>query len=361
MISVVPAFANTDTTGGTSGIASQGNGYAYGFPITISASGTLQSIGVNWGTAPTGHVMVALYTAGSSKPGSLIVQSASTAVATSSGWQDISVASTSITAGSYWVAAQIDSIDSVEFATSSITYYPKAYGSFDSTWSSSSTQTTSEQWNMRVTYSTGPPPADFTITANPTPQSVGAGATASYTLTVTYGSSLASGTTVSLSVTSGCPAGVTCTVTPNSLTASGTVTLAVPTLITTPSGTISITVTATCTSPSLTHTVTVQLTISGPGSYLTNVHTGATQVVVTVTWTGTGAASVVLEGPSGSPTLTESGQVIYDRLTYISGSNTPTSIHRVTFNISSYSPSGAQTWTVLVSLSASYTVTIEVS
>jgi hypothetical protein len=105
----------------------------------------------------------------------------------------------------------------------------------------------------------------------------------------------------------------------------------------------------------------VQLTVTGPGSYAANVHAGATQVVVTVTWTGSGTGSVILAGPGATPTLSESGQAVYDRLTYVSGSSTPMNIHRVTFNISSYSPGSAQTWTVYVSLSASYTVTIEVS
>lgn|GEM_PF-4822335 len=204
-----------------------------------------------------------------------------------------------------------------------------------------------------------PPPSDFTITATTPSQTVGAGATASYTLTITYSSTLTA--TVNLAVTSGCPSGVSCTVGPNSVSGSGTAMLNVPTLITTPSGTTSVTVTASSSSPSLSHMVTVQLTVTGPGSYAAIVHAGVTQVVVTVTWTGSGTVSVTLAGPGGTPTLSESGQVVYDRLTYASGSSTPTNIHRVTFNISSYSPTSVQTWTVLVSLSASYTVTIEVS
>lgn len=165
---VTPAFANTDMTGGTSAIAGQGNGYVYGFPIAISASGMLQSIGINWPSTPAaGNVMVALYTAGSNKPGMLIVQSSSTATAGSSGWRDVAVTSTSVTAGSYWVAAQISVVENVFYVIGSVNYYGKPFASFDGTWSSGSTQQETEQWNMRVTYSTGPPPSDFTVTASP--------------------------------------------------------------------------------------------------------------------------------------------------------------------------------------------------
>ena len=89
-------------------------------------------------------------------------------------------------------------------------------------------------------------------------------------------------------------------------------------------------------------------------------HAGATQVIVTVLWTGSSSASVEIIGPGGTPTLSESGAVIYDQISYPSGSTTPNNIHRVTFTLNP-SPTSAQTWTVLVTPSASYTVTIEVS
>jgi hypothetical protein len=95
-----------------------------------------------------------------------------------------------------------------------------------------------------------------------------------------------------------------------------------------------------------------------PSTYSFNVRTGATQVVVTASWTGTsGTASVTIAGPGGTPTLSESGAVIYDRVSYVSGSSTPTYIHRVTFTLTS-PPTG--TWTASVS-QTSATVTIEVS
>ena len=120
------------------------------------------------------------------------------------------------------------------------------------------------------------------------------------------------------------------------------------------------TTSSTSSTSSTTTTSTTSSTTTGPNMNSFNVHAGATQVIVTVLWTGTGTASVQIAGPGGTPTLSESGAVIYDQISYISSSSTPTNIHRVTFTLSP-SPASAQTWTALVTLSASYTVTIEVS
>jgi hypothetical protein len=98
------------------------------------------------------------------------------------------------------------------------------------------------------------------------------------------------------------------------------------------------------------------------------VKSGATQIVVTLTYsyTGSGAPSsgnIMIAGPSGTPTLYESGAVVYDRtsIAVSGGSNSYSIIHRVTFTITA--PGSAQVWTALVSLSgvSSYNVTIEVS
>jgi len=207
---------------------------------------------------------------------------------------------------------------------------------------------------------------DFSISPSPSSQSVGAGATASFTLNLAASGGFSG--TVSLSVTSGAPPGVTCTITPNSIsTFPSTATLSVPTLITT-SGTYSIVVTGTCASPSITHTVTVTLTVSGPASYSFNVKASATQIVVTLTysWTGSGApplGSITIAGPGGTPTLQESGAVVYDRIliTATGGTNTYSIIHRATFTITA--PGSAQIWTALISLSgvSNFSVAIEIS
>ena len=364
-ISLFPrvVFADTDSTGGATSSGTPGTGYVFGFPITISGSGTVTSIGVNWAGTQSGYVRVALYSAGSGKPGSLLAESTSTAMTTAAGWQDISV-SYSITAGSYWVAIQISASKTVYYKSGSRSYYTKSFGAFDSSWSGSSGQDSAAQWNMRVTYTTGPPPMDFSITASPTSQSVAAGNTASFTLNLAAAGGFTE--TVSLSVTSGCPSGVTCTVTPDSISSfPGSSTLSVPTLITT-SGSYSVVVHAQSTSKS--HDVTVTLSVTSPASYGFNVKSGATQIVVTLTyaWTGSGtppAGSITIVGPGGTPQYGEASGAVYDRtqIAVTGSSNTYALLHRVTFTVSGIT--SPQVWTALVSLASvsTYNITIEVS
>lgn len=364
------AVGGTDCPYGVS-ISPQALGYVLAFPLTLPSC-TVQSIGVNWASSGSGDARVALYSAGSGKPASLLRESASTAAISGTGWQDISITEYSASSGTYWIALQYSTSKYIYYSAGSRSFYVKSFGAFDSSWSSSSYQDSVLQWNMRVTYSTGPPPpppSDFTISASPTSQSVGAGSSASYTLTLTASSTYGGGT-VSLSVTSGLPSGATGTITPNSVILAAsetkTATLSVSTSITTPGGTSSIVVTAT--DGTKTHTVTVGLTVSAPASYSFNVKASATQIVVTLTysWSGSGSppsGSITIAGPGGTPTLGESGAVVYDRTSItVSGSTSTYSIiHRATFTITA--PGSAQTWTALISLSgvSNYNVAIEVS
>jgi len=107
---------------------------------------------------------------------------------------------------------------------------------------------------------------------------------------------------------------------------------------------------------------------TGPTSFSFNVKASATQIVVTLTysWSGSGSppsGSITIAGPGGTPTLEESGAVVYDRTSIaVSGSTSTYSIiHRATFTITP--PGSAQTWTATVSLPgiSSYNVAIEVS
>lgn len=365
-IAIAPVWANTDTSGSAASTVGNSAAYVYAVPVTVTVAGSVQSIGINWaGTPAGGNVEVALYSAGSGKPASLLTSSSSVTVATGAGWQDIPVAGYSVVAGSYWLAFAISQNENAGvfyYSGGSRSYYVKSYGSFDATWSSSSGQD-GYNYNLRITYSTGPPPSDFTITAPTSSQSVGAGATASYSLNIQYSSTLTA--TVNLAVTFGCPTGVTCTVTPNQVTGTTNgITLSVPTLVTTPGGTTSVNVTASSTSPSLSHTVTVQLTVTAPSTFPVTVQAGATQVIVTVSWAGSGATPVTLAGPNGTPIISETSPwaVVYNRISNPTVVSAPTLLHRVTFTLSP-SPSSPQTWTVYVSLSlpGSYTVTVEVS
>jgi hypothetical protein len=151
----------TDTTGGTTNTGLPAAGFVYAFPITVSGSGPLASIGVNWAGTTAGNVMVALYSAGAGKPSSLLGESASTPMSGSTGWQDISVNGLSLTAGTYWVAIQISTSRTVYYTPGSRSYYSKTYAAFENPWSGSSTQDSAAQWNMRVTYEGVPP--DFAL------------------------------------------------------------------------------------------------------------------------------------------------------------------------------------------------------
>jgi hypothetical protein len=364
-------LADAVTIGGTSSASYAGPGYIIASPIALPEC-NVQSIGVNWAATGPCDIRVALYSAGTDKPASLKVESATTAATSSTGWQDITVTETHVSSGTYWIALQVSTMKQLYYASGSRSFYQKSYGSFDSSWTSSSYQDSVVQFNMRVTYSTGPPPpppSDFTISASPTSQSVGAGASASYTLTLTASSTYGGGT-AGLSVTSGFPSGATGTITPNSVSLAAsetkTATLSVSTSITTPGGTSSIVVTAT--DGTRTHTATVTLTVSAPASYSFNVKASATQIVVTLTysWSGSGSppsGSITIAGPGGTPTLGESGAVVYDRtsITVSESTSTYSIIHRATFTITA--PGSAQTWTALISLSgvSNYNVAIEVS
>jgi len=363
-------LADAVTIGGTSSTSHAGPGYVIASPITLPEC-NVQSIGVNWAATGPCDIRVALYSAGTGKPASLKVESATTAATSSIGWQDITVTETPVSSGTYWIALQVSTMKQLYYASGSRSFYQKSYGSFDSSWTSSSYQDSVVQFNMRVTYSSGPPPpppSDFAISASPTSQSVGAGSSTSYTLTLTASSTYSG--TVTLSVTSGLPSGATPTFTPTSVTLASsetkTDTLSISTSITTPGGTSSIVVTAA--DGTKTHTVTVSLTVTAPASYSFNVKASATQIVVTLTysWSGSGSppsGSITIAGPGGTPTLSESGAVVYDRTSItVSGSTSTYSIiHRATFTVSGIG--SAQTWTALISLAgvSSYNVAIEVS
>ena len=156
--SVHAQLTYSDITGGTSFIGSWESGVVYAFPISISFPGLVWAIGVNWAGTMLGSVHVALYTnnytAGLNRPSSLLTDSGIDFVATSSGWQDIPVALRSVVNGYYWVAIQISAVESVFAMSSTRTYYPRGFGSFDSSWPNSNyTLDYNGQWNMRVIYS----------------------------------------------------------------------------------------------------------------------------------------------------------------------------------------------------------------
>lgn len=330
----------TDTTGGTStsGVASAG--YVEAFPISISSSGSIQSIGVNWAGTQIGNVRVALHSAGSSKPGTLLVESVSTAMATTARWQDVSVTGYSVTGGSYWVAIQISVNKGAFFNVASRSYYSLSFGPFDSTWSSSSSQDSAAQFNVRMAYSTGPPPADFAITSAPTSQSTGTGGAVQYLLTLTPSSYAGAAVTLSLDGTTPCSlvTEAICAFTPSGpITLSGSTpvsaTLSVATVIGGFIGTTSLLVDAN--NGTVTRTVTLSLTVSAPPNYGFNVKGTATQVVVTLMFSTSAtppAATFTLVEQNLAKLMEPAGQV-YDRtsIVVLSGAVTYNVIHRVTW------------------------------
>ena len=349
------AFADTFGNTSSAGMSTfPGAGYLLYARFIASSGGALSQISF-FATSVSGtqNGNVGIYADSSGAPGSLLAHGSPKAI--SNGQNDFAVAGVTVVAStSYWLAFAMTG-GSFYWTTSGTRGFVS--GATCCTMPSTISGGTAAAGSYAV-FATYSAVDDFTITASTGSQTVGAGATATYALSIQYGSSLSA--TVDLGVTSGCPTGVSCTFSPPSVTGSSTVTLSVPTLPTTPEGTTTITVTATSTSPALSHSVQVQLTVNPAGSYPVYVYAGASKVTVTVTWTGSGTAAIYLAGPGGSPTLSEPGAVIYDRVVYVSGSSTPTYIHRVTFTLSP-PPTTTQTWNALTSLTGSYTVTIEVN
>ena len=357
--------AYADTFGHTSNAGMttfSGSGYILFERFVASSTGTLTTISFYATSGGTGNA--GIYADSSSSPGNLIAQGAPKAI--SSGVNDFTIpGSIAITSGTYyWLAFEISS---GSFYYGSAGTGTRGYGFAPCCTLPNTTPTNGGRdtlsYAIYATYTAGPPPLDFTITASPTSWNIGAGSTASFTLNLAAATGFTE--TVSLSVTSGCPSGVTCTVTGPVTSFPGSATLSVPTLITT-SGSYSVVVHAQSTSKS--HDVTATLSVTPPASYGFNVKTGATQIVVTLTytWTGSGTppvGSITIVGPGGTPQYGETSGAVYDRtqIAVAGSSNTYTLLHRVTFTVSGIiSP---QVWTALVSLASvsTYNITIEVS
>jgi parallel beta-helix repeat protein len=143
--------ATTDATGGTDS-NDWFAGYPYASPITSSASGTLEIVGVNVYSGGTGNIRVAIYDDSSGTPNNLLCESGSTALS-GAGWIDVDVSSCnlSITAfTNYWLAFQSDtSSDRFYVSTESAWQTAQSYGAFPDPFDGSSA---SSRPNMRMTY-----------------------------------------------------------------------------------------------------------------------------------------------------------------------------------------------------------------
>ena len=150
IFSFVSATTVTDTIGDTSDNHHNEAGEILWFMITASASGTLQSIGINLNVS-AGNVRTAIYTNSINAPDTLIAESISTAAI--NGWNDLPVSTTIGVGGVYWLAFQVDDSSTYIYNNNSGSYYflIQPYGAFPAT-ASGSQYSAGTTVNMRIIY-----------------------------------------------------------------------------------------------------------------------------------------------------------------------------------------------------------------
>ncbi|HWZ46074.1 MAG TPA: hypothetical protein VNW97_21555 [Candidatus Saccharimonadales bacterium] len=200
-----------------------------------------------------------------------------------------------------------------------------------------------EMWSAPIWINQGAGTSpDFTIAASPSSQTVTAGASASYTATVSAVNGFNSA--VNLTV-SGLPAGATGTFTPASLAGSGNSTLAVATSSTTPAGTYTLTITGT--SGTLTHSTVITLVVNAPPSADFSISvTPASNTVTRPMSTSYTVTVGALNGFTGAVSLSVTGLPKSSTASLspasISGSGTST----LTVNTTSSTRTGTKTLTI---------------
>ncbi|HXH51393.1 MAG TPA: hypothetical protein VNM47_18805, partial [Terriglobia bacterium] len=182
---------------------------------------------------------------------------------------------------------------------------------------------------------------DFSLSSNPTSQTVTGGTDATYTITANALDGFAG--TVNLSVGTTCPTGLTCTFGSTSISAGGSTSLTI-------SGTNSVstsstfTITVTGTSGALTHTVNAGLTVNPPPPDFSLSATPPSQTVTP----GTAATYTVTIAPSGGFT----GNVTLNASGFPSGvtvgfsPNPATSTSNMTVTTGTSTPGGTYTLTI---------------
>lgn len=148
----------TDTIGSSGDPRGGWPGYSFAQQITASASGILQTIGVNI-TLANGNFRVAIYDDDNNKPGNLLGESASTAAV--AGWQDLAIPGgvVIVAATKYWLACQQEplAIPMRYYFQSGAGllkrgFYAKTYSAFDATWPISYLSDNANTANWRMTY-----------------------------------------------------------------------------------------------------------------------------------------------------------------------------------------------------------------
>jgi hypothetical protein len=158
--------STTDTIGATDGTTNF-DGYVNWYKITASASGDLETLGINIGTTGSGHVRLALYSGNATTPQNLLVETGSTAL--NVGWNDISATGVSIvTSTVYWLSYQQDSgAVKVQYSSSVDTrwYFTSAYTTFPNPALPEASQNNYIP-NLRMVYSSGLP-SSIALSASP--------------------------------------------------------------------------------------------------------------------------------------------------------------------------------------------------
>jgi hypothetical protein len=178
-----------------------------------------------------------------------------------------------------------------------------------------------------------PPPPDFSLSASPGTQTVTAGGSGAYTVTLTALNGFTG--SAALSVTSPLPAGVSASFSPTSVSASAPSTLTVSTSGTTPAGNYTLTITGV--SGSLSHQTAVQLNVQ-------DFAIAANPAALTVT-AGSGATSTItltaLNGYNASVALSVTGPFPVGMSAGVNpGAVTPTGTSTLTVATTAATPAG---------------------
>jgi len=150
-----PASATTDTVGGTTSTYVPASVHAWVTPITASASGPLQRLGINFNSA-SGNIVLGIYANSGGSPAALLASSSATAAM--AGWNDLTVTGVSIVSGTqYWIGASGSAdTNNVYYGNPAMSHY-KDYtynGALPNPWGEDNGPAVGF-FNMRMTYGTG--------------------------------------------------------------------------------------------------------------------------------------------------------------------------------------------------------------